>query len=114
MAIDHLAPGEVTDIRLPGDQLQEAISTAVFKSPELEVMRLVLRADQRIPEHTAPGDMTVQGLDGSAEVAVDGRPRRVPAGHLLRLARGMRYEVRAAEDCVLLVTISMPPEPGTA
>jgi quercetin dioxygenase-like cupin family protein len=110
MAIDHLAPGEVADIRPFGTRLKESVSVALFKSPELEVMRLVLRAGQGIPEHAAPGDMTVQCLEGMAQLRLRERTLTVPDGHIARLARGTSYEIRAETDCSLLVTISMPPD----
>ena len=114
MALDHLAPGEIADIRPFGPLLADAVSAALFKSPEMEVMRLVLRADQRIPEHMAPGDMTIQCLEGEVEVRAGGGGKPVGAGQLMRLERGTRYEIRAGKDSSLLVTISMPPEPNTA
>jgi quercetin dioxygenase-like cupin family protein len=109
MAIDHLVPGETAAIRPLGPRLKDTVSTALFKSPELEVMRLVLRAGQGIPEHSAPGEMTVQCLEGAAELRMRGRTLVLPDGHLVRLNRGTPYEIRARDDCSLLVTISMPP-----
>lgn len=110
MAIDHLAPGAVTDIRPLGPRLKDMVSTALFKSPEMEVMRLVLRAGQGIPEHYAPGDMTIHCIEGTAEVRIRERTLSLPDGHLARLARGTPYDIRATDDCSLLVTISMPPD----
>ena len=110
MAIDHLAPGNVADIRPLGPRLKDTASTALFKSPELEVMRLVLRAGQGIPEHSAPGDMTVQCLEGVAQLRMRERTLTVQEGHLARLARGTPYAIHAKDDCSLLVTISMPPD----
>lgn len=110
MAIDHLAPGEVTDVRPLGPRLRDTVSTALFKSPELEVMRLVLRSGQGIPEHSAPGDMTVQCLEGTAQLRMRERTLSLEDGRLARLARGTPYEIHAVKDCSLLVTISMPPD----
>jgi quercetin dioxygenase-like cupin family protein len=110
MALDHLAPGEVADIRPFGARIREAVSSALFKSPELEVMRLVLHAGQAIPPHAAPGDMTVQCLEGTAALRIRERTLNLPSGHLARLARGTAYDIRADTDCSLLVTIAMPPD----
>jgi quercetin dioxygenase-like cupin family protein len=110
MAIDHLAPGAVADVRPLGPRLKDAVSTALFKSPELEVMRLVLRAGQGIPEHSAPGEMTVQCIEGAAELRMRERTLPLAQGQLARLTRGAPYEIHAPADCSLLVTISMPPD----
>jgi quercetin dioxygenase-like cupin family protein len=110
MAIDHLAPGAATDIRPLGPRLKDTVSTALFKSPELEVMRLVLRAGQGIPEHAAPGEMTIQCLEGKAELRLRERPLPLVESQLARLTRGTPYEIHALADCSLLVTISMPPD----
>jgi quercetin dioxygenase-like cupin family protein len=69
-----------------------------------------LHAGQTIPPHAAPGDMTVQCLEGTATLRIRGRMLNLADGHLARLARGTTYDIRAERDCSLLVTISMPPD----
>ncbi|HYD81197.1 MAG TPA: cupin [Paucimonas sp.] len=110
MAIEHLAPGASADLRPLGPRLKDTVSTALFKSPELEVMRLVLRAGQTIPQHAAPGEMTILCLEGELEVRLRDAVHPLQAGHLMRLLRGATYELHAVEDCSLLVTIAMPPD----
>ncbi|MDQ2898434.1 MAG: cupin domain-containing protein [Acidobacteriota bacterium] len=72
------------------------------------VMLLCLRAGQVVPEHSAPGPMTIQALSGRA-VFYDGStptdtPIEMKAGTLIRLQSG-QHRVEAREDAVLLVTI---------
>jgi quercetin dioxygenase-like cupin family protein len=109
MAIDHMASGEIVDIRPLGPTLTESISTALFKSVELEVMRLVLRAGQGIPEHCVAGEMTIQCIEGALEVRAHARPQVLEAGHLMRLAGQVPYELHAIKDTSVLMTISMNP-----
>ena len=44
--------------RLPGEDL------ALFKTEELEVIRLVLAAGKSLPPHKVPGEITIQCLEG--------------------------------------------------
>ncbi|WP_113519478.1 cupin, partial [Escherichia coli] len=64
MATPHAAPGELIDVRPLGAALQQAKSVALIRSTHLEVMRLVLPTGGRIPVHQAPGEITVQCLEG--------------------------------------------------
>ncbi len=107
MAIDHVESGEIADVRPLGEKLTEMISTALFKSPQLEVMRLVLRAGQTIPEHCVDGDMTIQCIEGAVEVQAHERTQMVEAGHLMRLAAKVPYKLHAVDNTSLLVTIVM-------
>lgn len=107
MAIDHAASGEVVDIRPLGAQLTESISTALFKSDQLEVMRIVLRKGQAIPEHHVPGEMTIQCIEGAVEVRAHDQAQVLEAGRLMRLAGNVPYELRAVDNTSLLITMSM-------
>ena len=107
MAIDHAASGEVVDVRPLNDQLAESISTALFKSDQLEVMRIVLRAGQVIPEHHVAGEMTIQCIEGAVEVHAHGRAQVLEAGRLMRLDANVPYELHAVDNTSLLITMSM-------
>ncbi|HJU71085.1 MAG TPA: cupin [Paucimonas sp.] len=107
MAIDHAASGEVIDIRPLGSKLTESISTALFKSSQLEVLRLVLQAGKTVPEHQVPGEMTIQCLEGSVELRAHARTQVLQAGHLMRLAGNVPYEIHAIDNASLLITITL-------
>ncbi|MDQ6663782.1 MAG: cupin domain-containing protein [Acidobacteriota bacterium] len=68
------------------------------------VMLLCLRAGQIVPEHSAPGPMTIQALSGCAKFYDGNMPVEMKAGTLIRLESG-QHRVEALEDAVLLVTI---------
>lgn len=82
---------------------------AVFKSDELEVIRLVLGAGQALPPHQVPGEITIQCIEGALDVGVGvdagGAVRRLGAGQLLYLRGGVMHDVRAVADASALVTI---------
>ena len=107
MALPHAQPGQAVDLRPLGSQLAATRTHALFKSKDLEVMRLVLLAGQTLPVHQVPGEITVHCLEGCLELTTDGRIRRLQAGELLFLAGGMPHGVRAQADTTALVTIAL-------
>ena len=55
MAIAHASPGEIVDVQPLGNQLCEARNVALFKTNELEVIRLVMPAGKSMPSHWVKG-----------------------------------------------------------
>ena len=64
MAIPHAQPGDIIDVRPLGGALADARSHALFKSTDLEVIRLVLRAGEGMPPHAVAGEITLQCIEG--------------------------------------------------
>lgn len=107
MAMPHALPGDSVDVAPLGPRLSSAKTHALFKSADLEVIRLVLRAGKSLPSHKVPGELTIQCLEGALDVAVEGRSAVLRAGQLLYLAGGVPHSVRALEDASALITIAL-------
>jgi len=107
MAIPHAHPGQAVDVRPLGAALARTQTTALFKSADLEVIRLVLTAGKGLPPHRVAGEITVQCIEGRLEVTVEGRPQVLDAGQLLYVAGGVTHGVVALEDASALVTIAL-------
>jgi quercetin dioxygenase-like cupin family protein len=107
MAIPHAAPGETIDVRPLGIDLAGAKTTALFKSEDLEVMRLVLMAGKSLPPHKVPGEITIQCIEGRIDVTAGGKSHLLAAGHLLLLSGNVVHGVAALEDSSALVTIAL-------
>lgn len=105
MAIPHAEPGQPIDVQPLGARLTSEKTTALFKSAQLEVIRLVLRAGRSLPPHCVPGEVTVQCLDGEIDVLIGGDARPLRAGQMLLLAGGVEHAVVARQDASALVTI---------
>jgi quercetin dioxygenase-like cupin family protein len=99
MAIPHAASGQVIDIQPLAGQLQETRTVALFKSDELEVMRLILPAGKTVPPHHVKGELTVQCLEGEVAFTAATAPS-MKAGQLLWLEGGVEYSVTAVQRCL--------------
>lgn len=107
MAIPHAQPGQAVEIRPLGARLKQEKTVALFKSENLEVMRLVLLAGKSLPPHSVPGEITVQCIEGAIDVTADGRSHVLQAGQLLYLAGGVTHGVTALQDSSALVTVAL-------
>ncbi|MBB3180841.1 cupin domain-containing protein [Variovorax sp. Sphag1AA] len=105
MALEHAAPGEPRDVRPFGSALADQKTQAIFKSRQLEVMRLVLRAGRKLPPHKVPGEITIHCIEGTMIVGLDSGARRLEAGQILFLQGDEMHDVSAESDASALVTI---------
>ena len=105
MALPHAEPLDIIDVRPLASGLRDAVTTSLLKTPSLQLMRLVLPAGQGLPEHSVPGAITVQCLEGEALVTTPSRTCHLQAGRLVMLAGGEPHAVRAVTDASLLVTV---------
>ena len=107
MAIEHARPGQSIDVQPLGSDLPKVKTSALFKSVDLEVMRLVLLAGKSLPPHKVPGEITIHCLEGALSVAAEGVSHVLLAGHLLYLAGNVVHDVTALEDASALVTVAL-------
>lgn len=108
MAIHHAAPGEVIEVRPSGNTLASSKTTTLIKTPHAEVLHMVLPAGKVISEHKAPGEITIQCLDGRVSFSTMGKELELEAGQLLYLNANEPHSVHAVEDSSLLLTILLP------
>jgi quercetin dioxygenase-like cupin family protein len=107
MAIPHARSGQVIDVRPLGPSFTEERTVALFKTEDLEVIRLVLPAGKALPPHKVAGEITIQCIEGRIDVTVDGEISHLGAGQLVYLARDVVHGVVALEDACALVTIAL-------
>ena len=105
MALPHAQPLDVIDVRPLDAALSAAVTTSLLKTPALQLMRLVLRAGHGLPEHSVPGALTIQCLEGEAAVSTPSRNCGLRAGQLVMLTGGEPHAVKAITDASLLVTV---------
>jgi quercetin dioxygenase-like cupin family protein len=106
MSLPRPAPGEVIPLHPPGHNLAESVSQALFKTEQLEAMRLILPRDKEIPEHAVDGDFTLQCLEGCVQLRLDDAARSLQAGDMVFVPAHARYAIRALDDSCLLMTLA--------
>lgn len=109
MAIAHAVSGEVVNLLTAPDKTQ-----ALFKAKDLEVMRIVLPAGKRMPDHSVPGSVTVQCMRGQVELFMPGSTAKLSAGEFAYLGGGVPHGLHALQDADLLVTIAIVPNGDTS
>lgn len=116
MALPHAQPLDIIDVRPLKTGLHDAVTTSLLKTPDLQLMRLVMRAGNALPQHSVSGAITLQCLEGEATVTTPTRRCNLRAGHLLMLSGGEPHAVTAITDASLLLTVLLhtaPPESPT-
>ena len=105
MALHHAVSGEVIDLNDPGQNVADDVSTALFKTDDMEVIRRVLQPGQSVPAHEVNGDITMQCLSGKFKLTVHGKTQSVHAGQLVYIAACEPYAFQGEEETVMLMTI---------
>lgn len=105
MSIPHAHSGQAIDVTPYGPILTEQRSVALFKSTQLEVMRLVLATGKSMPEHKISGEITIQCIEGALDVQVDGISTLLQAGQLMFLTGHVPHSVTALAPASALVTL---------
>ena len=111
MALPHAQSGQIIDVSPLGSGLRSAVSTALFKAEDLEVMRLVLLSGKGIPPHKVAGEVTIQCIEGVVEVSSD-EVQTLEAGKMMYLRGDEVHSLRAVEDASMLVTIFLDRSKG--
>src|SRR5262249_59589657 len=103
MAIPDTESGEILDIAPLGAALDRSRISAqkLVKTASMEVVRLVVPAGKDIANHTAPGEVTVQCLEGAVDFTMGSRTQRLTAGPLLPPPPGTRHPPHPLEDAAL-------------
>jgi quercetin dioxygenase-like cupin family protein len=105
MAQRHAKSGQVVSVRPLGDSLSGCQTTAVLKAEQLEIVRVVLTAGKTLREHRAPGEITIQCIEGRIALRTPDANQVLEAGDFIHLARGEPHALEAIVDASALVTL---------
>ncbi len=111
MSIPHAQSGQAIDVAPFAHALPEQRTVALFKSEQLEVMRLVLLAGKSMPAHKVAGELTIQCLEGRIDVEVQGQSTVLQPGQLVFLLGNVPHSVTALDDASALVTLVLCKKP---
>lgn len=105
MSLVHAGSGDVISVRPLADALPNAVSTAIVRTSHLELIRTVLHAGRRVPEHKTSGELTLQCIEGELIVRAHGRDITLTPGQMLFLDGGVPHAVEAVKDSSALLTL---------
>jgi quercetin dioxygenase-like cupin family protein len=74
----------------------------------------VLQRGAELPEHCAPGSMTIQVLEGEIRFCAGDEVFRIRDGEALALPAGRTHSVEAVQDTAFLLTIAPDVRKGEA
>jgi quercetin dioxygenase-like cupin family protein len=107
MAQPHARSGDVVHLAPLADQLAAERSTAILKSEQLEVVRIVLAKGKSLPEHRVQGEITVLCLEGRIAFSTADGVRELGPMDFILLRRGEPHALTALADASALLTICL-------
>lgn len=84
-------------------------STALVRENGVRVVLLHLKAGESIPEHQAPGTLTVQCFEGDVNFSAGGEQMQLTPGSLISVAPRQPHSLIARQESLLLATITELP-----
>jgi quercetin dioxygenase-like cupin family protein len=108
MAQTHARPGQVVSVRPLGNRLGCFRTTAILKADQLEVVHIVLGAGKQLREHSTPGAITVQCIEGRIAFPTPEASHVLEAGDFIHLRRDELHALEAIVDSSALLTLCIP------
>jgi nucleotide-binding universal stress UspA family protein/quercetin dioxygenase-like cupin family protein len=101
-------PGEVIDVRPLGPALRSATTRTLSKSSSLQLVRLIVKAGQEIPQHKSKGATIVHCLEGRVSLRAQGETQMLESGMLVELPAGEPHSLTGVEAASVLLTLVLP------
>ncbi len=79
--------------------------TPLVKTPQVEIIQLIVPAGRDVPTHQAQGDVVVQCLEGRITMIAAGNTYDLKPGQLLHLSLDDEFSLQGMEDSSVLVTL---------
>ena len=105
MSLKHAQPCEIVDLRPLGNNLAEAKTSAIVRTPSFEAIRLVVPAGTEIPTHKVSGRIMLHCIEGRVELGLPNGVAELAAGDWLYLDGDEPHSVLGVKDASLLLTI---------
>ncbi|HAH49371.1 MAG TPA: cupin, partial [Planctomycetaceae bacterium] len=109
MSPSHAKPGEVLTVAPLGADLESTKTKILVKTDDLEIVRMIIKAGNSLPSHSAQGVLTVQCLEGHVRFKCMGNDHDLKAGQMIYLPHAETHSVECVESAALLLTI-VPPQ----
>lgn len=106
------APVHVLDLEREADRLLAELpgrsrrSENIARESGVSLVLMALEGGHRLDDHAAQGVVTVHVLRGRATVRADGTERELGPGQVVLMQPGVRHDVIAGEQAVILLTVT--------
>ncbi len=107
MALKHAQALDIIDLHASDEVLGTSASNSLLKTGSLQLMRLVLAAGDKLPEHHVMDEAVIQCLLGHASVITPRRTCVLTSGKLLVLPAAEPHSVLAHSDTTLLLILQL-------
>jgi len=98
--------GKVLDLKdLAAYQEGAVASRTIVLKKAGTVTAFAFDAGEGLPEHTAPFDAIVQGLEGEAEITIGGKPLHLTEGQMVIMPARVPHAVKALSRFRMLLTM---------
>lgn len=101
----RIAPGEVINLYALDGDLPNDATLALIKTPDMEVIRMVLPGGKEVEEHNVDGEISIQCIQGKIRLTTGANNHELSKGDWLYLERNQPHSMKVISDTVLLVTI---------
>ena len=81
-------------------------SVTVVKTSNLSIVLTAIKRGATLCGHEVDGPITLQVVSGAIQFGVAGEPRRLAAGTVIALDKGIPHDIQALQDSELLLTIA--------
>ncbi|MGE0601921.1 MAG: cupin domain-containing protein [Dehalococcoidia bacterium] len=106
------APAHEVDLETEADRLLEALpghrrqTKSLARESGVSVIMMALEAGDAIEEHSADGVVMVHGMRGHVTVRANGETIELRRGQLAVFQPGVRHDLTAQEQSVVLLTVT--------
>ena len=102
-SISNLGPTAFVQPLAATDETSRKIR--LVKTPQVEILQLIIPAGRDVPTHQAQGDVVVHCLEGRASVLALGHSYELKSGQILHLSLDDQFSIRGIENASVLVTL---------
>jgi quercetin dioxygenase-like cupin family protein len=89
----------------PGESASKRRAEILIKQPDLRVVLITMLKGAHLQEHTAPGPVLIQCLEGELRVTGGETPEDIHPGSVIYFQPGVLHAVEALTDGAFLLTI---------
>lgn len=103
--MNNVAPADIFDVRPLGTAIAIAKPDRLLETDRVKIIHMPLSAGKELKEHSAPGELIVQCVEGRIAFTARGNTVELTAGQMIHLPNAQPHAVRAIDDSTFLLTI---------